>query len=380
MIYDLNKLQKKYEKYYTSGALYQDYIAQNNRFPLEFNLETIKESTIQKSYDEVVLGIQQLKKSGLTLLYKTYSFKSLGKQNLPQKIVFEKVDNYLPIINKESEYTIFVTTYKFIVSKYPQLKALFFNKPFLVLKYLDSWNEILNVVDYLLKNPNPRIYIRELCVKDVDTKFIEQHKKIIDLLVSSIKEKEPLRKMANFAFEKRYHLKFPQPMVRFRILDKALYIQNLSDITLTLGEFKSLNLACKTIYIVENKITTLSFPYKNNAIVIFGQGYSVSVLKDIEWFRDKEILYWGDIDLDGFAILSQLKGYYDNANSMLMDIETLEQFLPYKVEAQSKNREKELPHLNSGEKLVYERLVNAYYGENFRLEQEKIPLDILHFL
>ncbi len=127
------------------------------------------------------------------------------------------------------------------------------------------------------------------------------------------------------------------------------------------------------IFIIENKITFLSFFEIEDSIAIFGSGYKVSALKDAKWLQEKEIYYWGDIDLDGFAILSQLRSYFPNAKSFLMNEETIEKFKDLSVEYIPKNVYRELENLILEEKRVYKRLQNDFYGKNFRLEQERLP-------
>ena len=60
-------------------------------------------------------------------------------------------------------------------------------------------------------------------------------------------------------------------------------------------------------YVVENEITYLAFPLPADAIVIFGGGYAVDVLESLAWLADLDLVYWGDIDTHGFAILNRLR-------------------------------------------------------------------------
>ena len=43
-------------------------------------------------------------------------------------------------------------------------------------------------------------------------------------------------------------------------------------------------------------------------------------------FKIKTLLYWGDIDAQGFEILSQFRGYFPQTKSILMDKQTFEKF------------------------------------------------------
>jgi hypothetical protein len=58
---------------------------------------------------------------------------------------------------------------------------------------------------------------------------------------------------------------------------------------------------------------------------------------------------------------------------MLMDETTLLKFKPFwGNEPESKRFQGELHHLNTSERSLYERLVDNFYGERIRLEQERI--------
>jgi hypothetical protein len=67
----------------------------------------------------------------------------------------------------------------------------------------------------------------------------------------------------------------------------------------------------------------LALPNVADAIAIFGGGYAVSVLKLLAWLRDRNLVYWGDLDTHGFAILDQVRTHHPHARSPLMDRVTL---------------------------------------------------------
>ena len=62
-----------------------------------------------------------------------------------------------------------------------------------------------------------------------------------------------------------------------------------------------------------------------------------------------------------------------------MGRETLECFLDLAVTSQEKNN-RELKHLTEEEYMLYGRLMRDYYGENIRLEQERMPFSYLQSL
>lgn len=238
-----------------------------------------------------------------------------------------------------------------------------------------EWENILKVCRYFKQNPKPNLYIRELPIK-VHTKFVERNQSVIRELLNTLisqyvcsEEKE---------FEKRFNLKYAESQIRFKVLDRAIaekFFSGIDDIAIPISQFEALNLPIKKVLIVENKTTlytTLTLPEMNDTIAIFGSGYSVYNLKNVHWFANLELLYWGDIDVQGFEILSQFRGYFPLTKSVLMDIVTFEKFFENDLGTQTNICT--LHNLTETEQKLYEILKT----NNWRLEQEKIPFDYVN--
>ncbi len=372
--YDLEAIGKKLLRPYEKGDLFRNCIEQKSDFTLEIPLKKVRQTDLQNDFTAIRKSIKELRKIGYPLLFETVQFKTIGAQSVPTKIVIHNRTAYLEMIGKKEEFEYFCKLQHHIVNTYPSLKSLLLRKPSIVLDYAGVWDHLLSILSFFLQHPDPSCYIREINIEEVDTKFIHKHLKIIDTLLSHIQKTQPLTSLKEYAFEKKYRLNYPQPLVRFRILDPKQYISGISDISVPIGTFKHLDIPCENVLIVENKITVLSLFPIDNTMVIFGQGYGVNILKEAAWLKKKRLYYWGDIDIDGFAILSQLRSYFPHTQSLCMDEKTLQRFHKRSVQASVKNRPK-LVHLTENEKRVYERLQNDYYGKDFRLEQELIPLD-----
>ena len=133
-----------------------------------------------------------------------------------------------------------------------------------------------------------------------------------------------------------------------------------------------MDLAIKTVFIVENKITGLACPEFPNAIVIFALGYSVDILADIPLLKNATLYCWGDLDTHGFAILSRLRSYYPDTISFLMDEHTLKQF-SYLSGTEFKPLETIPDNLTPDELAVFLYLKNTA----LRLEQERVSFKVL---
>ena len=380
MLYEIDSIYQKAIKLYDNGEIFRSYMRHDEIFPYTVSLKKPTQKEVRANLTTLVDEMQALERLHLMVEYKEFDFKSIGTQRLPVSVVFERREDFLRFIKKEEEFRNFTQAYGQAVQRFADVKQLFLTKPKILLQSMAIIEPLLDVVDFFVHHPCPNIYVRELSIEGVDTKFIQKNKVLLDTLLSALLDKQSfnssITKLSENGFERKYGLKYELPLVRFRILDEKLYINGLSDISLTTEEFKALKIECENVFIVENKITMLSFPPLRDAIVIFGAGYGVGRVREVAWMREKKIFYWGDIDMDGFAILSQARGYFSQLQSIFMDTNTLEKFLDLAISSQDKSY-KTLAHLTQAEILVYERLFQDYYGKNVRLEQERIPFSYI---
>jgi hypothetical protein len=222
------------------------------------------------------------------------------------------------------------------------------------------------------QNPCPGIYLRQLEIPGVDTKFIESHKSWLAMLLACVLPMQVMPLQAHgSSFEARFGFLSKPVRIRFRILDPDFTFKGLSDLEIPQSDFYNLPIKPDTVFIVENEITGLSFPPFPGALVIFGLGYNLSALSGANWMRTRPIWYWGDIDTHGFAMIDQIRHHFPQTRSFLMDEATL---LNHKAlwgqEPSPANRE--LPLLTAGEAGVYDALRYNLYAPSLRLEQERI--------
>ena len=86
---------------------------------------------------------------------------------------------------------------------------------------------------------------------------------------------------------------------------------------------------------------------------------------------DANIVYWGDIDTHGFAILDRLRAWHPRTRSVLMDRETLLAHADRWV-SEDRPARSALTRLTPDEHELYSDLVGGELGDGVRLEQELI--------
>jgi hypothetical protein len=374
------EIKKQAERWYKDFLIFS--LKDEPFFPREVRFGKIKASETLSNFSRISKDIRELRlKSkesvgyGYQIEFVVREDRKIGSQPFPQRIFFEKEDDYLGFIRKEKEYKEFRSTADYIANSVPGLYGWILQNPMKVIEHATAWPDLIKVCRYFVSNPRPGLYIRELPI-DVHTKFIEENKGIIkdllDFLIYEDVNKEETE------FEKRFNLKYNEPLIRLRVLDGDIskrHFSGLTDLTITESEFKLLDIECKRVFILENKtnfsniFNFLTIPGLESSISVFGKGFGLGLLKDVDWLKDKEIYYWGDIDEHGFHILSQLRSYLPQTRSLMMDFETFKRFSEYRVNGTAGNI-RQLPNLTEEEDKLFKHLLGL--KEKNRLEQEKI--------
>jgi hypothetical protein len=366
------ELSQKLKTTYKQAGHLKAYL-NNETFSLTIKFKHLSEKNIEQNFTEICTWIEELKTSSFDITFQSIAYRSLGKQTIPNVLIMNR-ENFLKHLSKQNIFNQHINLIEESLKSFPNLKTLLIEKPKLIMEYDKVWKKLLKVCNYFTRYFQPNLYIRELNIEGIDTKFIESHKKVLDLMLSTILDTEVV-KLAQNGFEKRYGLKYDLPSIRFRILDESLYVMGLCDISLPLNEFKNLNIACDNIFITENKINGLSFPNIKSSMVIFGLGYGVESLKEVKWLENRKLYYWGDIDTHGFAILSQIRSYFSNIESILMHEEVINNYKSMATEEPlAKRFMGELKYLTKNEENIFNNLKKNSYANEFRLEQERIPM------
>ena len=343
-------------------------------FPIEFPVGAIPKDypALSKSVNQLIERSKQSLHYGYSLTLESRNTRKHGPQSLPTRIAIETESDYLKLIQKTAEVAQFRLDLELIRTQIPALEPWLCQKPLKVIKHRESWHDLIQVCLYFQQTPQPHLYIRELPIR-IHTKFIEQNKGILRELLETILPEEQLVSVEGekeYTFEKRFSLRYREPLIRLRLLDQSLitrYGFPATDISVPLSEFRQLDLASHRCLITENLMNFLTLPPVENSFAIFGSGYGVRALKTIPWLSTCPIFYWGDLDVDGFKILSQLRADFPQVISIMMDWETLETFCDFAVPVVAAIGES-LPQLTPNETSLYEHLAQCQQ----RLEQEHI--------
>lgn len=346
--------------------------------PLKVPLKGPTSSELSERFSEVRQWIGKLAGSEkhYRIEWRQVNHRIIGSNEIPVAIRIDTLDDALALIHKEREAELFSDLLALANQQQPELLPWLVKRPLRALELFDEWPRLLALIAWLQQHPRPGIYLRQIDLPGIHTKWIEGLRGVLIELFDLALDPEQIdsRFTGVAGFCRRYGFLDKPSAVRFRLLDPAipvLPVESDQDLTVTADVFARLDLPVRTVFMTENEINFLAFPAIPGALVIFGAGYGFDAIKDARWLHDRAFYYWGDLDTHGFAILNQLRGLFPHVQSFLMDEQTL---LAHRSLWGREDRPETRPltRLTDEENNVYDQLRQNLRGEQVRLEQERI--------
>lgn len=310
---------------------------------------------------------------GYTLQRTQIKRRDFGNNPVPKAILVETLEDMLYLAKRQKEFVATCRVVETVRAELPGLSGWLESKVGSLHVLADSVAGLVAVTRYFLENPWPDCYARQIPVP-VDTKFVQRHeatlRQWLDLLLpaSAIDVNES-------KFARRFGLRDGQKHRAVRVLDETLARElklPFCELSLPVRSIATLDVSQATVVIVENDLNLLTLPPLVRGLGIRGEGNAVNRLEPLKWLNQNRVFYWGDIDVDGFLILSRLRNLFPHIKSVLMDISTLNHDPKLVIKG---NGSKPAPptNLSPAEAEAFLECLQ----DNRRLEQEKIPQPIV---
>lgn len=299
---------------------------------------------------------------------------------VPGKIEFTALSDLTRYVGKASEADRILRNADVLTKAFPATTTWAAKHTELLAENGDQfWKDVCQVITYFRTNPKPWVYVRELPLEGIHTKFVEtNHRLIINLL--GIVAPEALNEPYT-SWQDRLGLRSNSNLVEGRFLDPTLAPKLPQHFLAPLNEWNTCEFTPPPVVLVtENRTTFLTLPPIPGCLALLGKGYAVTRLAEIVKIHGSTVYYWGDIDQHGFEILASFRSKLPQVRSVLMDAVTADRF---KRLATRETVEATLPeefvaaNLTEAEREVWQRCTTTH----FRLEQEHLPhLDAMEIL
>lgn len=359
-------LKSQLRKLWEKGVLLREIAEDSGYFPRQLTCRKPASNDLSSRFNEVrqwINALTQIEVKGYRLEWREVKHRIIGVNRLPTKIWVDSALDAIKILGLHKQAESYQRLFQQVVTAQPALRGWLIKNPLRVLE--QDWTRLLAIIDWLQANPRPEIYLRQIDLPDISSKFIEQHRGVLKELLDLTLPPESIDPQARGVpgFNRRFGFRDKPQRVRYRLASQDWEIDS--------REFASLNPSISTVFVIENEISFLAFPVAEGSMVVFGRGYGFDMLAPALWLRHKKLYYWGDIDTHGFAILSQFRQLFPHTESFLMDENTL---LANRTSWGVENKPclRRLSGLTEQEQHLYLSLAHNHFGEKLRLEQEHI--------
>ncbi len=309
----------------------------------------------------------------IRLEYKKVGGRAIGSNHIPCRAWIDSFGQLWALLGVSRDVRRFADLADATRASCPPLVPWMAAHPMRVLGLADCWAELVGTVRWMAECQRRGMYLRQIDVPGSDTKFIERHRGVLaDLLDLYLDEGRIDLGAPRTDFATRYGFRKKPDYVRFRLPGAAgLAGSQFTELAVRAEEFGAAPPGITVVYVIENEITYLAFPVAESAMVIFGGGYAVSSLERLPWLAGTGLVYWGDIDTHGFAILDRLRHRFPCVRSMLMDRATL---LAHRSQWVTEPSQVITPLdlLDPDEAGLYRDLTDGTLGPAVRLEQERV--------
>jgi len=297
-----------------------------------------------------------------TLTWKTIGGRQIGRNSVPVRATIGSYEQAWAVLGVARVVSSFDELLD-LARAHPPIRSWIVANPHRALELAPQFPQLIAAYDWLDSHRQSRCYLREISAPGVDTKFAERHRSDLAgmLGVSS----------SAAGFLDDLGLRSKPGMVRLRPAPSLGLPVPLSDLAMRADELAQLSVEPRIAVIVENEISFLSVEVPADGVVLWGKGFEVDSVGRLPWLAGVEVVYWGDLDTHGFAILDRLRAWLPDTRSVLMDRETL---LAHRDRWVTEDRPASsvLTRLTPDEHCLYTDLVESSLGDRIRLEQERI--------
>ena len=297
-----------------------------------------------------------------TLRRQSIGGRHVGRNEIPVRAIvdtFEQAWTLLGVAASVREFDALLD----LVGERRAMRGWVVRNPHRALGLRDEMPALVAAFKWLDEHRGSNQYLRQISAPGVDTKFAERHRAVLAAMLGV--------PATPAGFLVGLGLRTKPELVRLRPAPGIGLPTQVTELALRASDLAQLALRPRIALVIENEITYLSVDVPSDGVVIWGKGFEVDRVGRLPWLADVDVVYWGDIDTHGFAILDRLRAWLPHTRSVLMDRETLVQHRDRWVR-EDRPAASSLTRLTPAELELFSELVSDVHGVRVRLEQERI--------
>ncbi|RSZ63869.1 hypothetical protein EAH68_06440 [Corynebacterium hylobatis] len=299
--------------------------------------------------------------AGVETAVRNWSTVGLGRQEVPVRLQLDTVERLVDFVGCREEWDGLVQRRDLLVSVTGSLPA--------VLAALPLWRGVavvdlhlaVEVLAWFEAHPASGVLPRAVVVEGVHTKWLEQHRTLVETLLAARRGEVGRAELGLAEPEGRVRLRFPAGQGP----------GGLSDVEVVFSELPGIPVP-RAVVMVENLESFLALPVPDRVVLAWGAGYRATDIVREPFFHAAPLIYWGDLDTDGYGILDGVRGAVPETRSVLMDRATVQRWQHMGVPDRD-FQPRVYERLSAAELASLEALIEAGH---LRIEQERIRFDV----
>jgi hypothetical protein len=176
------ELRAQVNALWSKGRLLASLVNAGDLFPLRLALKTPSSTELSERFDEVRAWSRALqdaegteRQRGYRLVLREVRHRVIGNNAVPAQAWIDTLDDALRLIGKGREASRFEQLVAQTRSAQPTLLGWVEQYPLRALEHADAWPQLLAIVGWLQAHPRPGVYLRQVDLPGIHSKFIEAH-------------------------------------------------------------------------------------------------------------------------------------------------------------------------------------------------------------
>lgn len=364
----LSKYQRNRLQWLSDAALNQSFEAIELPLGVPTTAEAVEDL---KRLEGWIRDWRAIEAEGFDVIWHDARWPSLGtRKTVPQRLCLSSIEEILRFIDPKTlllkEFDRALLRARAIEKVASEIFSDVLKNKSLFFDYSDDdFERFVSLFKWLSNHRPACVFVRELPVEGVDTKWFEKHRGLLEkLLRARFKDLDWEHK----SLQELWELEAPESLVRVRGLEQFVpAIGKPSYLALPSSVLNGIK--PQSVVIFENLQTSLSVQLFPGTLILMGMGMACEILDEITWMKKVPVYYFGDLDVHGLAILGRVRSHFPQVRSILMDEQTLRSWRHLAIRD---------PNLNAPEPICLteseQKLYEVLREKRLRLEQERIPI------
>src|SRR5690554_4404082 len=172
------------QKRWDSGELLSAMVSDAPVSPLRLSFRAPTSADLTERFDEVRAWVAEFRNTPrVRLQMREFRHRIRGASAIPEQAWLDSLDDALALIQRCGQATTFRNLFDDVRQQQPTLAPWLQRHPLRALELRDRWPRLLSVIDWMQRNPRPGMYLRQVDIPGVDSKFIERHRGLLSELL-----------------------------------------------------------------------------------------------------------------------------------------------------------------------------------------------------